>query len=144
MASKEERRRTMHSKLMLLALVAMAGLVLLGAPVVAQAQLAEVNQAIKELTDFPGKGKRTTVDVTARGGADIGQIDKAAGLLADALSKASDAKAKAQLELATAYAKARLHKEALLSAQGAQYYLCQGGGGEGCDKAAKFGKYVAP
>jgi hypothetical protein len=130
-------------KLMYVALGA-AVLMLLSAPPVAQAQLAEVNQAIKELTDYPALGKRTTVDLNARGGADVGQIDKAAGLLADALSKVSEPKAKLQLELATAYAKARLHKEARLSAQGALYYLCQAGGGEGCDKAPKFGSYTAP
>ena len=119
-------------------------LMLLSAPPVAQAQQAEVSQAIKELTDFPANGKRTTVDLNARGGADVGQIDKAAGLLADALSKTSDSKAKAQLELAVAYAKAREHKEARLSAQGALYYLCQSGGGAGCEDVPKYGSYVAP
>jgi hypothetical protein len=130
-------------KLMYVALGA-AVLMLLSAPPAARAQASEVNQAIKELTDHPGLGKRTTVDLNARGGADVGQIDKAAGLLADALSKTSDANAKLQLELATAYAKARLHKEARLSAQGALHYLCQSGGGDGCDKAPKFGSYTAP
>ena len=132
----------MNSKLMLLALVAVA--VLLYWSPATQAQQAEVSQAIKELTDFPANGKRTTVDLNARGGADVGQIDKAAGLLADALSKTSDAKAKGQLELATAYAKARMHKEARLSAQGALYYLCAGGGGAGCEDVPKYGSYVAP
>ena len=130
-------------KLMYMAL-GVAVLMLLSAPPVAQAQQAEVSQAIKELTDFPANGKRTTVDLNARGGADVGQMDKAAGLLQDALSKTSDAKAKSQLELATAYAKARMHKEARLSAQGALYYLCQGGGGAGCEDVPKYGSYVAP
>jgi hypothetical protein len=103
-----------------------------------------VSQAIKELTDHPGLGKRTTVDLNARGGADVGQTAKAAGLLADALSKTSDANAKLQLELATAYAKAHLHKEARLSAQGALHYLCQSGGGSGCENVPKYGSYVAP
>ena len=130
-------------KLMYVAL-GVAVLMLLSAPPVAQAQQAEVSQAIKELTDFPANGKRTTVDLNARGGADVGQMDKAAGLLQDALSKTSDSKAKAQLELAVAYAKAREHKEARLSAQGALYYLCQSGGGAGCEDVPKYGSYVAP
>ena len=130
-------------KLLMLAL-GVAVLMLLSAPPVAQAQQAEVSQAIKELTDFPANGKRTTVDLNARGGADVGQMDKAAGLLADALSKTSDANAKRQLELAVAYAKAREHKEARLSAQGALYYLCQSGGGAGCEDVPKYGSYVAP
>ena len=129
-------------KLLMLAL-GVAVLMLLSAPPVAQAQQAEVSQAIKELTDFPANGKRTTVDLNARGGADVGQMDKAAGLLADALSKTSDSKAKAQLELAVAYAKAREHKEARLMAQGALYYLCQSGGGAGCEDVPKYGSYVA-
>lgn len=130
-------------KLMLLAL-GVAMLALLSAPPAAQAQAAEVSQAIGALTDHAGLGGRTNVDMNKRGGADVGQIAKAAGLLQEALNKTSDANAKLQLELATAYAKASLHKEARLSAQGALHYLCQGGGGEGCDKAPKFGAYVAP
>lgn len=130
-------------KLMLLAL-GIAMLMLLSAPPVAQAQLAEVNQAIAELTDHAAPGARTNVDMNKRGGADVGQTAKAAGLLQEALNKTSDSNAKRQLELATAYAKASMHKEARLSAQGAQHYLCQSGGGDGCDKAPKFGSYVAP
>jgi hypothetical protein len=130
-------------KLMLLVL-GLAVATLLSAPPAARAQASEVSQAIKELTDHPGLGKRTTVDLNARGGADVGQIDKAAGLLQEALNRTSDANAKLQLELAVAYARAREHKEARLSAQGALYYLCQSGGGDGCDKAPKFGSYTAP
>jgi len=130
-------------KLMLLAL-GVAMLMLFSAPPVAQAQLAEVNQAIAELTDHEALGKRTTVDMNKRGGADVGQMAKAAGLLQEALNKTSDSNAKRQLELAVAYAKASMHKEARLSAQGALHYLCQSGGGDGCDKAPKFGSYVAP
>ncbi|MGH7259884.1 MAG: hypothetical protein ACREI9_04300 [Nitrospiraceae bacterium] len=130
-------------KLLMLAL-GVGVLMLLSAPPVAQAQQAEVSQAIKELTDFPANGKRTTVDLNARGGADVGQMGKAAGLLQDALSKTSDSKAKLQLELATAYAKANMHKEARLSAQGALHYLCQSGGGAGCEDVPKYGSYVAP
>ena len=132
-------------KLMLLGFAA-AALVLLAVAPSAQAQVSETNQAITLLTDYPAVGGRTTVeDFTKRGGADVGVIKKAAALLQDALSKAGgNAEAKAQLELAVDYAKASMHKEARLSAQGALYYLCQGGGGEGCDKAPKFGSYVAP
>jgi len=134
-------------KLMLLGF-AVAALVLLAVAPSAQAQVSETNQAITLLTDYPAVGGRTTVeDFTKRGGADAGVIKKAAALLQEALSKAGgNAEAKAQLELAVDYANATLHKEARLSAQGALYYLCQGGGsgGEGCDKAPKFGSYVAP
>ena len=132
-------------KFMLLTL-SVAALVLLSLPPAAQAQVSETNQAITILTDFPGVGGRTNVeDFTKRGGADVGMIKKAAALLHDALSKAGgNVQAKKQLELAVGYANAMLHKEARLSAQGALYYLCQGGGGEGCDKAQKYGSYVAP
>ena len=134
-------------KLMLLGF-AVAVLVLLSWPPSAQAQVSETNQAIILLTDYPAVGGRTTVeDFTKRGGADVGVLKKAAALLQDALGKAGgNADAKAQLELAVDYAKGSMHKEARLSAQGALYYLCQGGGGggEGCDKVPKFGSYVAP
>ncbi|TLY29708.1 MAG: hypothetical protein E6K63_04205 [Nitrospirae bacterium] len=132
-------------KFMLLTL-SVAALVLLSWQPAAEAQVSETNQAIQALTDFPGVGGRTMVeDFTKRGGADVGMIKKAAALLQDALSKAGgNAQARAQLEMAVAYANATMHKEARLSAQGALYYLCQGGGGEGCDKAPKFGSYVAP
>ena len=132
-------------KFMLLTL-SVAALVLLSWQPAAEAQVSETNQAIQALTDFPGVGGRTMVeDFTKRGGADVGMINKAAALLQDALSKAGgNAQARAQLEMAVAYANATMHKEARLSAQGALYYLCQGGGGEGCDKAPKFGSYVAP
>ena len=121
-------------------------------PLAANAQSSEaislVNQAIVELTDAPALGGRTTVDVNKRWGADVGQIKKAAALLQDALGKARSGGASraalSQLELATAYANATEHKEARLSAQGALYHLCAGGSGEGCDKAPKYGSYVAP
>lgn len=136
-------------KLMLLTLA--TAVVLVGIPLAAQAQLAEVNEAIKVLTDYPGVGKRATAfatpeDFTKTWGADVRNINKAATLLQEALNKTTDPRAKAQLDLAVDYAKATLHKEARLSAQGALYYLCQaaGGSGEGCDKVPKKGSYVAP
>lgn len=136
-------------KFMLLTL-SVAALVLLSWPPAVQAQVSETNQAIQALTDYPGAGHRSTAyssgeDFAKPWGADLRQIKKAAGLLQDALSKAGgNVQAKKQLELAVGYANAMLHKEARLSAQGALYYLCQGGGGEGCDKAQKYGSYVAP
>ena len=134
----------MSNKLMLLAVVA----ALVGLPVAAQADpIANTNQAIIELTDPPALGGRTTVDPLKRWGSDVGQIAKATQLLQDALSEArgsSSGPAVRLLEEAVAYGKAKLHKEARLSAQGALYHLCKGGGGEGCDKAPKVGSYVAP
>jgi hypothetical protein len=141
-------------KFMLLTLSGVA-LGLVSQPPVAQAQVSEAlsltAQAVKELTDFPGKGGRTNVDITARGGADVGQMAKAANLYKDALDKAksgnADQKAVQKLEEALAYAKARDHKPARLSGEGALFYLCKQNNGdpkETCDKVPKFGSYVAP
>lgn len=141
-------------KFMLLAASGIA-LAMLSQPPVAKAQsgdaLAKTAQAVKELTDFPGLGKRMTADLNARSGADVGQIGKAAGLLQEALASAksggADAKAIHQLEMALAYAKAKEHKEARLSGEGALFYLCKQNNGEPketCDKVPKFGSYVAP
>jgi len=142
----------MHKKLMLLAVT--AAVAVLSSPPQVQAQASEAlsltAQAVKELTDYPALGKRYTVDLTALGGADVRQIKKAAGLLQDALGKArsgGDANAVHQLEMATNYAKATMHKEARLSAEGALYYLCNQAGGQPsdvCDKVPKYGSYVAP
>lgn len=135
----------MQTKVMLLAV---AAVVALGLPLAAHADEAVslTNQAIVELTDAPGLGARPTVDLTKRWGADLGQINKAVALLQDARSKASGANTKATrlLEEAIDYGQAKLHKEARVAAQGALAALCQGGGGDGCDKAPKFGAYVAP
>jgi hypothetical protein len=141
-------------KFMLLALSGVA-LAMLSQPPVAKAQsddaLAKTAQAVKELTDFPALGKRTTVDLSARGGADVGQIRKAAGLFQEALASAksggADAKAVHQLEMALAYAKTSQHKESRLSGEGALFYLCKQNNGEPkatCDTAPKFGSYAAP
>lgn len=131
-----------------------AALAIGGTPVVAQAQVADaiqaVNDAIVELTDAPGLGKRTTADVTKRWGSDVTVIDSATAKLQDGLSKAQaggvGAPALRQLTMAVDYGKARLHKEARLSAQGALRHLCQANQdqGTGCDKAPKYGSYVAP
>jgi len=134
----------MSNKLMLLAVAA----AVVGLPMAAHADpIANTNQAIIELTDPPSLGARTTVDPLKRWGSDVGQIAKATQLLQDALSEARGSASPAAvrlLEEAVAYGQAKEHKEARLSAQGALYHLCKGGGGEGCDKVPKFGSYVAP
>jgi hypothetical protein len=123
-------------------------------PLVAEAQVADaiqlVNDAIVELSDAPGLGKRTTVDPLKRWGADVGVTKSATAKLQDALSKAQSGgvggHALHQLEMATAYGKAGEHKEARLSAQGALFHLCKAndGQGPGCDTVPKYGSYVAP
>ncbi len=136
----------MGNKLMILAVAAVAALT--SVPFAAQADEATslTNQAIIELTDPPGVGGRTTVDLNKRWGSDVGQIAKATALLQEARGKSGgNATSNRLLEEAIAYGQAKEHKEARLSAQGALYHLCQGGGGgDGCDKAPKFGSYVAP
>ena len=135
-----------------LLILAVAFLTLLSLPPVAQAQvsdaISQTNQAIIELTDFPAVGMRYSVDMTKLGGADVRQIKKATELLQDALSKArsgnADPKAIMKLEEAVAYGQATMHKETRLLAQGALYYLCAGQTGDPCDKAPKYGSYVAP
>jgi hypothetical protein len=135
----------MRNKLMILAVAAVAGLASVPFAAHAQEAVSLTNQAIVELTDPPGIGGRTTVDVTRRWGSDVGQIAKATALLQEARSRsAGSATANRLLEEAIAYGQAREHKEARLSAQGALYHLCQGGGGDGCDKAPKWGSYTAP
>jgi hypothetical protein len=135
----------MHNKLMILAVAAVAGLTSVPFAAHAQEAVSLTNQAIVELTDPPGIGGRTTVDVTRRWGSDVGQIAKATALLQEARSRsAGNATANRLLEEAIAYGQAREHKEARLSAQGALYHLCQGGGGDGCDKVPKWGSYTAP
>lgn len=124
------------------------------APLTAQAQLADaiqlVNDAIVELTDPPGLGKRTTVDPLKRWGSDVGVIKSATAKLQDALGKAQSGGAGRpalhQLEMATEYGQAAEHKEARLSAQGALFHLCKAndGQGPGCDTVPKYGAYVAP
>ncbi len=131
-----------------------AALAIGSTPVIAQAQVADaiqaVNDAIVELTDPPALGKRTTVDVTKRWGSDRTVIDSATAKLQDGLSKAQSggvgSDAMRQLNLAVAYGKAREHKEARLSAQGALHYLCgaNSGQGPGCDTVPKYGSYTAP
>ena len=146
-------------KMMLLPVVAAA--LLLSTAIPAKAQVNEATaltaQAIKDLTDYPGLGKRYTAyktpeDVTKFWGADVSMIKKANATLQDALGKARSGNAGksaiGQLEMAVRYCNATLHKECRLSAQGALYYLCQGGGAESnkepCEKVPRYGSYVAP
>ncbi len=131
-------------KVMLLA--GATAMVFMWVPFVAQADpIALTNEAIVELTDAPGLGKRTTVDLNKRWGSDVGVIKSATAKLQQALSEAGgNANARHQLEMAVGYGSAQLHKEARLSAQGALYYLCQGASGPGCDTVPKYGSYVAP
>ena len=124
------------------------------APLTAQAQLADAiqltNDAIVELTDPPGLGKRTTVDPLKRWGADIGVTKSATAKLQDALSKAQGAgvgkPGLSLLEMATEFGQGGMHKEARLKAQGALFYLCQANNkqGPGCDTVKPVGAYVAP
>src|SRR5574341_468202 len=133
------------NKLMLLAGV--AAVAFMWAPLVAQADpIALTNDAIVELTDAPGLGKRTTVDLNKRWGSDVSVIASATAKLESALSEASGASPRARdlLQLAIDYGKAQEHKEARLAAQGALYNLCQGSSGPGCDTVPKYGSYVAP
>jgi hypothetical protein len=133
------------NKLMLLAGV--AAVAFMWTPFVAQADpIASVNDAIVELTDAPGLGKRTTVDMNKRWGSDVSVIASATAKLESALSEASGASPRTLhlLQLAIDYGKSQQHKEARLAAQGALYNLCQGSSGPGCDTVPKYGSYVAP
>ena len=144
----------------LILLVAAAALVVCTA-MPAMAQVSEATsltaQAIKDLTDYPGLGKRYTAykspeDMTKFWGADVSVMKKATATLQDGLGKARSGNVgKAgidQLEMAIRYCAGSMHKECRLSAQGALYYLCQGGGAEAnkeaCEKVPRYGSYVAP
>ena len=141
-------------KILMFVTLGVAALAIGNTPVIAQAQVADaiqaVNDAIVELTDPPALGKRTTVDLNKRWGSDRTVIDSATAKLQDGLSKAQSggvgADAMRQLKLAVAYGKARMHKEARLSSQGALHYLCLANQaqGPGCDTVPKYGSYTAP
>jgi hypothetical protein len=130
------------------------GLALTGLPDIGRAQLADAiqltNNAVLELSDPPGLGKRRTVDPLKPWGSDVAVIDSATAKLHTAWSKAKSAgiseHALDQLELATAYGRAGEHKEARLSAQGALFHLCRAssGQGPGCDTVPEYGSYTAP
>jgi hypothetical protein len=135
------------NKLMLLAGV--AAVAFMSAPLVAQADpIALTNDAIVELTDAPGLGKRTTADLNKRWGSDVGVIASATAKLQSALNEAGSASQRTRdlLQLAIEYGQSQQHKEARLAAQGALKNLCDGAGGQGpgCDKVPKYGSYVAP
>lgn len=148
-------------KFMLLPMAAAAAMLLSTAPI-AQAQVAEATsltgQAIKELTDYPANGKRSSVYKTSEdflkfSGADVSQMKKSTAILQDALGKARSGNASKmaifKLEESVRYCSSTMHKECRLMAQGALYHLCQGGGSDetnkdACEKAPKYGAYVAP
>lgn len=154
-------------------MLGMGVLAFFSAPTVSQADVSEAikltKQAVVDLTDYPGQGKRNTAyagaqeqehlygksprerDYSSRWGADVGMIKKATGLLQDALSKAkssgADRDAIRKLEEAVDYGKSTMHKETRLMAEGALYHLCKQNNNdpkEICDKVPKFGAYVAP
>ena len=110
--------------------------------------IALTNDAIVELTDAPGLGKRTTVDPNKRWGSDVTVIASATAKLQQALSEAGGSNARAQnlLQLAVNYGQAKEHKEARLAAQGALLNLCQAANKTDapCDTVPKYGAYVAP
>lgn len=113
--------------------------------------IALTNQAIIELTDLPGAGKRAQAEFSKLGGADIRQIAKANGLLREALGKAKAGNAPSlaimKLEEAIDATAHNQHKEPRLYAQGALFHLCSGTNGEPkeiCEKVPKTGSYVAP
>jgi hypothetical protein len=109
--------------------------------------IALTNDAIVELTDPPGLGKRTTVDPNKRWGSDVSVIASATAKLQQALSEAGgSARAQHLLQLAVDYGKAQEHKEARLAAQGALLNLCQAASKTDapCDGVPKYGSYTAP
>jgi hypothetical protein len=127
--------------------MALGAVNLVTVPAVQADPIGLTNDAIVELTDAPGLGKRTTVDLNKRWGSDVGVIASATTKLQSALNEArsgGNARAIHLLELAVGYGKAQEHKEARLAAQGALYNLCQGSSGPGCDTVPKYGSYVAP
>jgi hypothetical protein len=152
-AGQSRKDMTMRTNKMLVA--AAGGLMLLSAPGPGYAQLAEAiaftNRAVTELTDLTGAGNRNLTPFEKVGGADVRQIKKANDLLLEALTKARLGNAPGlaimKLEEALEATGANQHKEPRVYAQGALFYLCQAANGEPkdvCDKAPKFGSYVAP
>jgi hypothetical protein len=128
--------------------LALVGMNLVSVPAVQADPITLTNDAIVELTDAPGNGKRTTVDVNKRWGSDVGVIKSATEKLQNALNEAGNASGRAThlLQLAVEYGQSAQHKEARLAAQGALLNLCQGANKTDapCDKVPKFGSYVAP
>ena len=130
-------------------------LVLVSAPPMAQAQLADAisltNQGVEALTDWPAVGGRYKVDLDKLAGADIRQGKKAGSLFQDALAKARSGNASKmaifKLEEAVVRAPEGQHKDSRLMAQGALFYLCKDNGGQPsdiCEKVPKYGSYTSP
>jgi len=138
-----------HELMFVLGGMALAGLNLVSVPVVQADAISLTNDAIVELTDAPGLGRRTTVDLNKRWGSDVSVMASATEKLQQALTEAKsggNARAVHLLEMAVDYGKGSMHKEARLSAQGALYNLCQAASKTDapCDKVPKYGSYVAP
>lgn len=137
-----------HNLMLVLGGIALAGLNMISVPVVQADAISLTNDAIVELTDAPGLGRRTTVDLNKRWGSDPSVIASATAKLQSALNEAGNANARAThlLQMAVDFGQAGLHKEARLKAQGALYNLCQAASKTDapCDKVPKFGSYVAP
>ncbi|HMU54430.1 MAG TPA: hypothetical protein PKA61_05470 [Nitrospira sp.] len=138
-----------HELMFVLGGVALAGLSFVSVPVVQADAISLTNDAIVELTDAPGLGRRTTVDLNKRWGSDVSVIASATEKLQQALTEAKsggNARAVHLLEMAVDFGKGSMHKEARLKAQGALYNLCQAASKTDapCDKVPKYGSYVAP
>ena len=121
----------------------------------AQAQLADAiqltNDAIVELTDPPGLGKRTTVDLNKRWGSDIGVIDSATAKLQEAVKQGSGrrgsiGKPSTALKWLRIMAKLANIKRRGFQGAGRPVPPLQGnnGQGPGCDTVPKYGSYTAP
>ncbi|BFU96509.1 MAG: conserved exported protein of unknown function [Nitrospira sp.] len=103
--------------------------------------------AIVELTDTPGLGKRATADPKKRWGSDVSVIQSATAKLEQALSQpGGNERSRQLLQLAVDYGKSGEHKEARLAAQGALLNLCKAANKTDapCDTVPKYGSYVAP
>jgi len=137
-----------HNLMLVLGGMALAGLNLISVPAVRADAITLTNDAIVELTDAPGLGRRTTVDLNKRWGSDVSVIASATEKLQQALNEAGGANPRAQhlLQMAVDFGKGSMHKEARLKAQGALYNLCQAANKTDapCDKVPKYGSYVAP
>ncbi|MDF0642930.1 MAG: hypothetical protein P0111_02770 [Nitrospira sp.] len=137
-----------HKLMLVLSGLTLAGLNLVSVPVVRADAISLTNDAIVELTDVPGVGKRTTADLGKRWGSDVSVIASATEKLQQALNEAGGANPRAQhlLQMAVDFGKGGMHKEARLKAQGALYNLCQAANKTDapCGQVPKYGSYVAP
>ena len=127
-------------KLMYLALGA-AVLGMSAMPLVAYADVAEVNEAVVMLTGAPTNGKRTTVDVTKRWGADVSVMDAATAKLQGALSGASGDAARLLQEAVNFGKLACTRKPGYVHKARSITCARRRPGGPGCDTVPKYGSY---